>query len=194
MRYNGISNDSERRADVTPPFVWWDGAFSEEALVKIIEAHQSEPGVDTIVFSTSSEPTLEKLRTDNKWIFERLNHVITEVNNNFYGFDINGYDSYEYIEQIPSTPSVWSVDLQYGEHFANPPPNKLTAVLLLNKPEEFEGGALQINTIGENDPVSTFSILGRVLVYPSWQLTRIAPVISGVRKSIKIKVTGPKFV
>jgi PKHD-type hydroxylase len=34
---------------------------------------------------------------------------------------------------------------------------------------------------------------GSVLLFPSWILHRVTPVTKGVRKSIVVWVTGPKF-
>ena len=37
MKYHTISNSPYERSVVTYPFVWWDNAFADEELKKIIE-------------------------------------------------------------------------------------------------------------------------------------------------------------
>jgi PKHD-type hydroxylase len=74
-------------------------------------------------------------------------------------------------------------------------PRKLSIAMLLNTPgEDFEGGEFQINGWRENKPINIDIRKGRIIAFPSFMIHRVCPVTKGVRKSLVIWVSGPKFV
>jgi PKHD-type hydroxylase len=71
---------------------------------------------------------------------------------------------------------------------------KMTVILLLGEPGvDFEGGEFQLNHFSEQYPWNTNLKKGHVIIFPSFLLHRVAPVISGVRESIAVWPVGPKF-
>jgi PKHD-type hydroxylase len=69
---------------------------------------------------------------------------------------------------------------------------KLSLSLLLSEPEEdFVGGEFFIHLSG--NPSLHVLKKGQMIVFPSFMLHGVKPVLSGVRKSIVIWVEGPKF-
>lgn len=67
---------------------------------------------------------------------------------------------------------------------------KLTGAILLNDPSEFEGGMLQIKDANaENLLVSR----GSIVVFPSFMLHQVTPVLRGVRYSAVSWMSGPAF-
>ena len=58
---------------------------------------------------------------------------------------------------------------------------------------DFEGGEFEINQGTETNPMVTDTKKNRAIVFPSWTIHRVKPVIKGVRKSLVIWVVGPKF-
>jgi PKHD-type hydroxylase len=70
---------------------------------------------------------------------------------------------------------------------------KLSGVLLLSDPNDFEGGEFQINIKGDEKPLTVEMKRGRMVLFPSFMLHRLKPVISVVRKTIVIWVEGPKW-
>ena len=209
---NTIYNLPRERQTVTYPYAWWDGAFTDEELKKIIEYCESQ-GLERAKVLGQSIDAIEKIEEvrrcdlkfhhvneNTKWIFEKLNWVITQLNNQFYGFNLNGYDAFQYTSYDSKELGTyhWHMDMCMGN--ATLPekmiePRKLSLTLLLSDPEkDCTGGEFQINEGNEKDAMTVPFIKGRIAVFPSWMIHQVTPVTSGFRKSVVVWVTGPKFI
>ena len=71
---------------------------------------------------------------------------------------------------------------------------KLSMVIQLSDPSEYEGGDLEIQTLhlGPPDPV-VLRKQGNVIVFPSFLLHRVNPVTKGTRYSLVAWMEGPKW-
>lgn len=135
---------------------------------------------------------------DLAWMWEKFNNLIAYYNDKYYNFDLYGFNYLQYAKYEPGGKHEFHMDLpldgktvQYNllEHL-----RKMTVILLLGEPGvDFEGGEFQINHFSEQYPWNTNLKKGNVLIFPSFLLHRVAPVISGVRESIAIWPVGPKF-
>lgn len=67
---------------------------------------------------------------------------------------------------------------------------KLTAVILLNDPTEFEGGQLEIEHADKNNLLPS---KGSIVVFPSFMRHRVTKVTKGVRYTAVAWVSGPAF-
>jgi PKHD-type hydroxylase len=140
----------------------------------------------------------EPANENTNWIFMRLNWVVEQLNNQFYNFDLNGFDSIQYTEYDDTEGGKYDFhqDTIFG---LNKPGNmvetrKLSLVLLLAEPGvDFEGGDFQVNQGQECDASTVEFKKGRVIAFPSWQIHRVTPTTKGKRKSLVLWVTGPKF-
>lgn len=210
MNYKNIFNNPRERSTVTYPYVWWDGAFNDEDIDKLIEyCEKTDLSKAKIGSQESDQKDVNKIRRsdinffhpnqENDWIFKRLNSVIEGLNNQFYGFDLNGYDSFQYTTYHGEEEGMydWHIDMFLGNK--NLPqdmvePRKISLVLLLNEPEiDFKGGEFQIKQGVDSCDETLPTKKGRILAFPSFMLHRVAPVTKGIRKSLVVWVTGPKF-
>lgn len=208
MNYTGISNNPWGRSIVTYPFVWWDNAFEDGELQKIIDYCESGGLERAQVLGTSADKVeaIEKVRRcdikfhqrndETAWLFDRMNTIITSLNNQFYGFDLNGYDTFQYTSYDAAEKGTyhWHMDICLSDD-ALPSnmtqPRKLSLTLLLN--DDFEGGEFMVN-LGNEDHATHVEIpKGRVIAFPSFVIHSVKPVTKGFRKSVVIWVTGPKF-
>ena len=134
-----------------------------------------------------------------QWIYEKFNTLIGYYNDTLFGFDITGYDYFQYAEYdiegkhnfhmdvALNAPQV--IDYRINEHF-----RKLTLVLMLNQQGvDFEGGDFQVNLSEERLPATVTMNKGSVLLLPSFLLHRVTPVTKGLRKTLVTWVIGPKF-
>lgn len=125
-------------------------------------------------------------------IWNKFANVTAEINRNFFRYDLTGFyepmqlgiyteqDNGHYDWHIDSSPTEKSV------------PRKLSIVMLLSDPSEFEGGELQVKT--HNDKITTLEIKkGRAWFFPSHTLHRVTPVTKGVRRSLVLWSGGPEF-
>jgi PKHD-type hydroxylase len=77
---------------------------------------------------------------------------------------------------------------------AGPPQNgiqrKLSCVILLNDPSEFEGGVLQFKGMEDQNLLDK---QGSIIVFPSFVEHKVTPVTKGVRYSAVTWASGPSF-
>lgn len=71
-----------------------------------------------------------------------------------------------------------------------PTERKLTVVCLLNDPSEFEGGNFEVRLY--NDYLAPLT-KGSVIAFPSILEHRVTPILSGVRYSATMWLSGPRF-
>lgn len=83
----------------------------------------------------------------------------------------------------------WHVDTEPPKEFGGFQ-RKLTCVILLNDPSEFEGGCLEFEG-AEGKPILTKQ--GSIVVFPSFIKHRVTPVTKGVRYSATAWAYGPAF-
>jgi PKHD-type hydroxylase len=200
--YNQITNYPYLRAFATQPLS--SGVeFSNEEVDRIVAQFANEPlrrgdldegrvdeslRIANLNFYYPTEETF--------WIFEKLNYIIQLNNEQFWNFDLNGYASFQYTEYEAAEGGKYDfhADMDYSQRdgAADPQTRKLSLSLILNEPGvDFEGGEFQI-LLGR-EPITCDQAKGSVLLFPSWVLHRVTPVTRGVRKSIVVWVTGPKF-
>jgi PKHD-type hydroxylase len=208
MNYNGLFNTPWQRSVVTFPFVWWDNAFTDVELQKIIDDCEKDGLERAQILGTPQDEVenIEKVRrcdikffektNDNAWVFDRLNNIATQLNNQFYGFELNGYDAFQYTSYNSKEKGTyhWHMDTCLGTDGLPSnmlEPRKLSMTLLLN--DDFEGGDFMLNLGNEAHAMKVDIPKGRVIAFPSFLLHCVKPVTKGFRKSIVVWVTGPKF-
>jgi PKHD-type hydroxylase len=125
-------------------------------------------------------------------IWQSISSAISEVNRRYFHFDLTG--CYELAQLGLYTDKdqghySWHVDAAMCD---SKTPRKLSMVLLLSDPNEFEGGELQVKV--DSDEIQTLELAkGRAWFFPSWVLHRVTPVTKGVRRSLVLWVGGPPF-
>lgn len=72
--------------------------------------------------------------------------------------------------------------------FENGLERKMTAIMQLSAPEDYEGGELEVM-----NEVVDHKMQGSIIVFPSFQFHRVKPVTKGVRYSAVCWISGPKF-
>ena len=133
---------------------------------------------------------------NNEWIFNFMNGLIDEVNSTYFGFNLNGYDSFQYTSYLGDEEGHygWHMDMhltnnvdlfRYGVR-------KLSMSFLVNN--GYEGGHFELNTGTQESPVRIQAKRGDAIFFPSYMCHRVTPVIDGTRKSLVVWVLGPKFV
>ena len=179
------------------PMAWWEGAFTEKELdwlqqkAKDANEHAKvggpEGGVDENI--RRSELNWLTNNEDTKWVFEKLANVVSSLNSDFFGFDLDGFSEAlqltNYREDRQGT-YIWHQD------FGNTnTPRKLSMVLQLSDPSDYEGGELQILT--RKEPTSIQKKRGLISVFPAWTLHQVTPVVKGTRQTLVTWISGPQF-
>ena len=188
-------------AQAQEPFAWWEGAFNEQQLnwlqqqAKNVQQQAMVGGGGVGVNDSSIRRSgLHWLPNNNEtqWVFETLGHVVSSLNAQFFGFDLTGFG-----EQIQLTNYDGSEQGMYGWHVdmgphTSSPCRKLSIVVQLSDPVDYEGGVLELQPSGK-DVVKMRKQRGLVVAFPSWTLHQVTPVTQGNRQSLVAWISGPPF-
>ena len=211
MQYDTIYNNPLQRRRVTYSHVWWDNAFTNEQLDMIENlCSESDLSDGTIVGEKDKDKTLSTRKSkikffikneQNSFVFDGFNYVAQALNNQYYNFNLNGYESFQYTVYNGDEEGsyYWHMDMILDHEVFNGmeknDTRKLTMILLLSDPgTDFTGGELQLNLGCQERAITVDMPKGRIIAFPSWMLHQVKPVLSGVRKSIVVWVEGPKFI
>ena len=173
--------------------------FTPEQCQMIINAGRSEPRNDA---SVGNEQGIKggivdtKTRTSHiSWIpfkkmtemYKQLELVMKQTNGNHFGFDnMQITEMAQYTEYPKGGFYDWHTDNDVN--CANEPPvRKISMTCLLSPEHEFEGGDLQL--MKEDKTVKLKQ--GQAIFFASFIRHRVAPVTSGVRKSLVMWFGGP---
>lgn len=183
------------------PFVTWDDAFDNEEVERIIECCGETDCEKALVGGMTQEQDITKIRESKiawvgvnqhtQWIYDRLAFVARSLNGQFYKFDLHGFSEdmqYTIYQGDEMGHYTWHLDAGSGDNAA---PRKLSMVLQLSDPGDYEGGDLEV--FSSADPTKVDKKKGLVVAFPSYMLHRVTPVTAGVRKTLVIWVCGPSF-
>lgn len=182
--------------DDTENYAWAKEVFTDEEIQKIIDIGLAE---QTKKAEISNKKTInEDIRKaevswifpneKTEWLFRKLTDLITSANARFFNFHLigmfeglqftiykDGGDKYE-----PHLDKVYAKTAR-----------KLSFVLQLSDPEDYEGGELKLYT--GHEPVTVEKEKGLLCSFPSYTLHGVTPVTKGTRYSLVIWVHGPPF-
>jgi PKHD-type hydroxylase len=191
---------------MTYSHVTWDNWFSEEDLQKIEDYCKTQTINSATIISGNTatdliEDTYRKSdigfihsNDETRWIFDSLLRLAAHINNNYYGYDLSGFDHFQYTEYNGEGSKYdYHTDMIFSDQLRPEQllPRKLSFSLILSNPNEYIGGDFEI-LIGKKSN-SVTQTRGRVIAFPSFVMHRVTPLTSGVRKSIVFWAVGPKF-
>lgn len=182
-----------------PPFSLWNDGFSDQEL-NFLQNQAAGSKRQAQVGGNPDQEQLKKIRrsqvswieknNDTSWIFQKLSHIVSVLNNETYRFDLVGFG-----EEIQLTHYDESYEGMYGWHVDyggnNSPSRKLSLVLQLSDPSEYEGGNLELNSDGRTVVVPKRR--GLLAAFPSYVLHQVTPVTKGNRQSLVAWISGPPF-
>lgn len=181
------------------PFVWWEGGFTEQELNWLQEQAQKAEQQAQVGGGVEQE-ALKKIRRsqlswlnktqDTAWVFEKLGHIASSLNAQYYRFDLTGFgEPIQLTNYDQSEQGMYGWHVDYGGRINIS--RKLSLVLQLTDPSQYEGGNLQVLTSGQ--PQTVRKQRGLVAAFPSYVLHQVTPVTSGSRQSLVAWVSGPPF-
>jgi PKHD-type hydroxylase len=179
-------------------------AFSNEEVEKIIaigekqklqkaEVYVGHLG-DTVIVDENkrvSEVSWIDFESDTRWLFKKLEHYVNYLNDMYYNFELTNYEQLQYTcYNTKGSHYDWHVDTQFNS--INPLVRKLSLSLFLSDRNEYSGGNFEYNAGGTIGKIHEQE-KGTLIVFPSFLLHRVTPVIEGVRKSLVMWTQGPHF-
>ena len=184
------------------PFAVAEGYFSSHECEKIIELGLREPigpgltGGGRIDSEGNLDSKVRKCKLswigpspESEWLFRKLTDLVVEANKSFFNFDLSGFEEGLQFTIYDGNEDMYKAhtDASYGGTL-----RKLSLVIQLSDPEEYEGGDLYLYP-GGLSPDIIKKKKGMVTLFPSWVVHSVQPVTSGKRYSLVVWVNGPQF-
>lgn len=177
-------------------YYYFTNAFTEQEIEEIIKIGESiskviattvgGDGVDGQVTNyRKSEVSWINRKENTKWIYDRISDLAIKANSEMWNFDIWDFqDDLQYTTYYGDGGHYdWHADLGVG--ISN---RKLSIVLQLSDPNDYEGGDLQMNPGGNILTVPKEK--GLICFFPSFMLHRVTPLTSGLRRSLVVWLCG----
>jgi PKHD-type hydroxylase len=125
-----------------------------------------------------------------KWIYRKMSDLLKNVNEEHFNFDLTKIECLQFTKYY-STDSGFYVKHIDKTHKNSPENRKLSFVLQLSSPSDYEGGDLVIHT--GNTPQNIKKGKGTIAFFPSYVLHEVTPVKKGIRYTLVGWVCGPTF-
>ena len=182
-------------------FAIWSGAFTKEEVDQIKFLGELQEFQHAKVGMDNQDPR-QDVRDSNvswlnqdaqsQWVFERFGGLIPKINHDKFMLNIEGFERFQYtVYEPPGGHYNWHWDTEIGiwSNYIR----KISCVMMLSDPDEYEGGELEICNKGNfDDTVITKPMKGDVVFFGSWMPHRVRPVTSGSRKSLVCWVMGKR--
>jgi PKHD-type hydroxylase len=120
-------------------------------------------------------------------IERRIKEVANMFNNKYYQFDLDGStDKIQYLDYTKGGHYDWHPDVG-TESFSR---RKLTAVVQLTNPKDYEGGELEFFNFEKDDALKQ---QGTIIIFSAFTYHKVNPIISGKRNSLVTWFNGEPF-
>lgn len=183
---------------------FYDSYFDPDTCKYIVDTIKTRPAQDALVgtdnFENLNEETRRsKIRFVNAgdpelgFIFEALWKTAIQANQQFFNFHITHLDYIQVAEYDAKYKGEYKAHqdvfwISNGERH-----RKLSAVIQLTDPAEYQGGDLQLLDISEYPPAEPLKNQGSITFFPSFVMHQALPVTQGTRYSIAAWFEGPKW-
>lgn len=183
---------------------YWTAIFDDEEIARIVSVGMAAAQEDgTIRSSEDIVPDVRKSTVawlyraeDTDWIFDRVQRAAHRLNSSFFGFDLDPLQSLQFTRYPPEGGHyTWHWDLNYRDDNLETldfvQQRKLSCVVQLSDPSDYEGGELEIAPCGNIIQVKKEKAM--LTAFPSFVNHRVLPVTSGERISLVAWFEGPDF-
>ncbi len=171
----------------------WTSALTKDQCNAIKQTCETYPVFNGGIFADNANDNSIR-RSKVRWvndnsIKELLLDYAKYANRNAFGVDIDRPYEVQYTEYHSENQGFydWHHDIDWNNQ--RPFDRKLSVVIQLDDPSEYEGGEFNFKTV----PNPEFKPQGSVLVFPSYLEHRVTPVISGTRHSLVTWIEGPRW-
>jgi len=180
-----------------------NGAFTEEEVDKIVDLEDLQKFQRGGIGGTGGPGSVNKKVRDSDvqwimhdqhsdWLFQKFAHLTSMVNYDHFMYNIDGFDNFQYTVYRAKTKQHYDWHMDAGGPWS-PYVRKLSAVIILSDPDDYEGGEFQCVLNGQVENLMTVKPpRGDAIFFPAWMPHRVTPVTKGVRKSLVAWVMGKR--
>lgn len=174
-------------------YYWFLETFNPvqcESIISICKKYEKQ---EASTFKGDSKDTRNStvrwipLNDETEFIFKQISDCVLEANRELFKIDIYGFtESLQFTEyEGAGTHYDWHPDIGADKN-----KRKLSIVIQLSDENDYEGGDLMINSgVVQKAPRER----GNIIIFPSFLLHKVTPLISGNRYSIVSWVSGPPW-
>ena len=181
-------------------YATWNDGFTSEQLDSIVSICDEYPRREASIGS-DGDVAKNVRQTEVSWIdhnertgfiYDNLGYIARQLNGQFFNFDIWGFqEDIQYtVYGEEDSHYTWHMDRGMSSSTGSAP-RKLSLVIQLSDPSEYEGGDLELFTQAE--AITIEKKRGLIVAFPSFVMHRVTPVTSGIRKTLVVWLTGPSF-
>lgn len=126
---------------------------------------------------------------DTQWLFERMRKLSLEMNQQFWNFDISYLECIQFTRyEQPGDFYADHMDIAYSpfEH------RKISLSVQLSDPDDYQGSDLMLFRTGKDMDTAPRD-RGTVILFPSYHVHEVTPLIQGTRYSLVSWIVGPLF-
>ena len=176
-------------------------AFNAEEVEKIREIEELQTFQQGIVGTSTMSPEDMKKARDSSvffmnhdentdWLYQKMGSLIGTANKDHFMYNVDDFGPMQYTKYELNGHYTWHWDVFFGYQIKQ---RKISVVVMLNEPEDYEGGDFQICINGNLDEIKTIRPKkGDALFFASWMPHRVTSVTSGERNTLVTWVTGPR--
>lgn len=180
-------------------FAVWTGGFTDDEIEKITFLEQLQSFGKGRVGDDTGDAPAEVRDSDiawihpdqnSNWLFDRISGITSRVNYDHFMYNIDGIEAFQYTKYGPNQHYTWHWDVGFGwQNYIR----KISLVVALSDPDEYEGGEFEIVKDGNLDNITSFKPKkGDIIYFASWMPHRVKPVTSGERKTLVAWVMGER--
>ena len=174
---------------------YWEGALSPQQCDEIIEICRNDCVMqDGTVFRSVDFAPDKSIRdssigwTYNDKIKSYIDYYYKEANRNAFNIEASYIPAVQYGEYTEGNFYSWHHDVNWEGDAAFD--RKISIVIQLSDPDDYEGGEFQFKNI---QTPSNFKTRGSVLAFLSYNEHQVTQVTTGIRKSLVAWVEGPRW-
>jgi len=163
-----------------------DEALSDFSTLTVTDAAM---GIDSDALDHQQRNTSVCFAPDGHWlgkIMYDVGRMANEVNK--WNFDLSGHEKVQYAEYGPNQHYDWHIDTFWLANQSTD--RKITVVCLLNDTSDFTGGEFQVRLYKE---YTAPLVKGSLIAFPSFLEHRVIPVLTGLRKTATLWISGSSF-
>jgi len=183
-------------------FWYWKKAINSDKINQIndfidnnFEGYEEENQSATYLDGTRKKNNIVKCIKwkEIKHFLENLEQSINIVNQENFGYHLYPFTGYEetLLNIYPADQQArydWHSDESRSYSFDF----KFTVLINVSK-ENYEGGDFELNIGGNPKKIEDFTDPGDILMFKSYMIHRVLPILSGERRTLALFVKGPKF-
>jgi hypothetical protein len=181
-------------------YAWWNDGFSDDEVNRIITIGENKIQMNGLegVIDSGIDHNIRNSKVswfsqqEAPWLYDKIGWIARQLNGQYFQYDISGFnDDLQYTVYNSEVEGHYDWHMDKGYTTNGSPPRKLSLVVLLSDPNEYEGGDLEIITGNKGQTLEKKK--GMVHAFPSFVLHRVTPVTRGTRRSLVVWLCGPKW-